>query len=212
MKSLFTLLLTMFFGLAAFATIQYPDKIIYKGKVYDLQDNPLESYFDKNPDKRPEFTSTALWHGYRATFELKDGQLYLKDIEILFIDTTVKDYDKRRWKSIIHEIFPDQIDAKMSWLTCILVMPYGEADFNNIDYKNYILLEIDKGDLKKEEHLKYKEYVKFKEKQFKAFKKTDEYEKVKAIFKDDYFDDDEELIDEFIKDDIFKYTPKILIK
>lgn len=36
------------------ATAQYPDKIIYNGKEYMLHSNPMEEYFEKNPEKKTE--------------------------------------------------------------------------------------------------------------------------------------------------------------
>src|SRR5690554_7604266 len=55
-------------------TAQYPDKIKFKGKEYNLNSNPLEPYFEKYPDKRPKggIMSTALWRGYVAHFEIID--------------------------------------------------------------------------------------------------------------------------------------------
>ena len=75
MKTILTFIVTLFLGINAFATAQYPDKIIYNGKEYDLHSNPLEEYFQKNPDKKPKATmiSTALWRGYVATFEIKNN-------------------------------------------------------------------------------------------------------------------------------------------
>lgn len=170
MKLLLTIVLCLFTGAAAFATAQYPDKIIYNGKEYRLHSNPLESYFEKNPGKRPSggLQSSALWRGYVATFEIRDNQLYVKDIEIEIRDTTTKEF-KAIWKSVLKEVFPDQKNIKVDWLTGLLVIPYGKlVNYVHMGYgstyENYILLEIDKGDLKKEMKFGYKEYEKFKEK------------------------------------------------
>lgn len=83
-RLLLTIIFTLFSGLKVFATAQFPDKINYNGKEYNLNSNPLEVYFEKNPNKRPksEVRSSALWRGYVATFEIIDNQLFLKDIEI----------------------------------------------------------------------------------------------------------------------------------
>jgi hypothetical protein len=210
MRTILTLILTLFLGLNVFATAQYPDKIIYNGKEYSLHSNPLETYFEKNPDKRPkgEIISTALWRGYVATFEVKDNQLFLKDIEIEYHDTTSKESYTYKWRSVIEEVFPDQEDIKIDWLIGLLVIPHGKLVNYVSTYKNYILLEIDKGDLKKEKHFKYKEYEKFKERQFQIFKQTDEYKKIKTDLQKDGSSD--EFIDSFLRSFVTQYTSKIL--
>jgi hypothetical protein len=209
------LLLTTIFGLTAFATAQYPDKIIYNKTEYKLHSNPLESYFDKNPDKRPKggLMSTALWRGYVATFEIRDNQLFLKDIEIQYRDTTNKDNYDYKWRSVLDAVFPDQKNIKIEWLTGLLVLPQGKV-VNYVymgygsTYQRYILLELDKGDLKKEKQFKSKEYEKFKEKQFQVFKQTDDYKKIKADLTKD--GSSEEFIDSFLRSFVTDYTTKIL--
>ncbi|SDL86291.1 hypothetical protein SAMN05421823_108307 [Catalinimonas alkaloidigena] len=215
MKTFLTLILTLFLVVNVFATAQYPDKIIYNGKEYSLHSNPLEMYFEKYPDKRPKdgAMSTALWRGYVATFEVKDSQLFLKDIEIQYHDTTSKESYPYKWCSVIKEVFPDQKDIKIDWLTGLLVIPHGKlVNYVHMGYgstyKNYILLEIDNGDLKKEKRFKYEEYEKFKERQFQVFKQTDEYKKIKADLQKDGSSD--EFIDSFLRSYVTEYTSKIL--
>jgi hypothetical protein len=215
MRKILIIILNLLIGLKVFATTQYPDKIIYNGKGYNLHSNPLEAYFEKNPDKRPQggIISTALWRGYVATFEIKDNQLYLKDIEIQYQDTTSKESYNYKWKSVINEVFPKQKEIKIDWLTGLLVIPHGKlVNYVHMGYgstyKNYILLEIDKGDLKKELNFKYKEYEKFKERQFQVFKQTEEYKKIKTDLQKDGSTD--EFIDSFLKSWVTEYTSKIL--
>lgn len=215
MKTILTLIFAFFLGLNVFATAQYPDKIIYNGKEYNLHSNPLELYFEKHPDKRPKggIMSTALWRGYIATFEVKDNQLFLQNIEIEYQDATSKESYNYKWKSVINEVFPDQKNIKIDWLTGLLVIPYGKlVNYVHMGYgstyKNYILLEIDKGELKKEKQFKYKEYENFKEMQFQAFKQTDEYKKIKADLQKDGNSD--EFIDSFLRNFVIQYTSKIM--
>jgi hypothetical protein len=215
MKSLLTFLLTIILGMTVFATAQYPDKIVYNGKEYRLYSNPLESYFDKNPDKRPKgrVGSSALWRGYVATFEVRSNQLFLNNIEIQYRDTNDKVSFNTKWRSVIDEVFPDRKDIKIDWLTGILVIPYGKlVNYVHMGYgstyKNYILLEIDKGDLKKKKHFNYKKYQKFKKRQFLAFKQTEEYKKIKTDMQKD--GSSEEYIDSFLCSFVTEYTSKIL--
>lgn len=214
MKPLLTLLLTLFICTNLFATAQAPDKIIYKGIVYSLYNYPLEDYFKKNPDKRPksEVMSTGLTRGYVATFEVRENQLFLKDIKIGYVDTTAIQSSRYKWQSVLNDVFPNQKDIKIDWLTGLLEIPHGEIlKYGITGYgknNNYILLEIFKGDLKKEKHLNYIEYEKFKERQFQAFKQTDEYLKIKYDFQNKGTSDKH--IDSHLRSFIIEYTSKIL--
>ncbi len=217
MRKTLTIILILFAELQAFATAQAPDKIIYNGKEYSLYSNPLEPYFEKFPDKRPksEIMSTALWRGYVATFEVRDNQLFLKDIEIQCHDTTSKESFSIKWRSVINDVFPDQNNIKIDWFTGILVIPYGElVNYVHMGYgstyENYILLEFEQGNLKQDLQMDYKKYEKFKERQFQAFKKTKEYKKIKSDLKKDGYS--VEFIDSFLKNYIIDYTSKILTK
>lgn len=217
MRIVFTLILTLSLVLDVFATTQVSDIIIYQGKKYGLHSNPMEPYFEKNPNKRPQdgIVTTALWRGYVATFEIIVNQLFLKDIEILYKDTTSKKASNTKWVSVLHQIFPSPQALKIDWLSELIVLPQGEP-LNNDEivhgstYTEYILLEIDKGYLKKEIKYSHKEYEEFKERQFQAFKKTDEYKKVKADFKK--IERSDENIDSLLRHYIIEYTSKILIQ
>jgi hypothetical protein len=227
---LFIIIFTFFLSSIVFGTEQRPDIIIYNGKNYVLGTYPLERYFEKYPDKCPkrEIKSTALWRGYIATFEIKDNQLYLKDIEIQVIDTTVEEKWKTKWESVKNEVFSKQELVKMDWFTGLLDLPDGEPlkDMRHIyftTYERYILLEFNNGILKKEIELEYKEYEEFKEKQFQAFKKTGEYKKIREkiiaenkkynkTYSDMPINYTDESIDYMIQSNIIEYSSKILVE
>jgi hypothetical protein len=215
MNLLITTVLSTFFCLTTFATAQYPDKIFFDVKEYSLHSNPLESYFEKNPDRRPKggVMSTALWRGYVATFEVRDSQLFVKDIQIQYWDTTNKKSHDTKWKSVMTEVFPDQKNVKVDWLSGLLVLPYGEiVNYVHMGYgstyEKYYILEISKGDYIKSKQFDYKDYESFKEKQFAAYKKTDEYKETKSKLKKDGSSD--EFIDNFLRSFVTQYTSKIL--
>lgn len=199
----------------AFGTAQAPDKIKYNDKDYSLFSNPLETYFKKYPDLRPKggWRSTALWRGYIASFEISSNILYLRDIEINVRDTASKERHGTKWISVLNDVFPDQKDIVVDWLTGLIVLPYGELlEYVHMGYastyEHYLLLEIDKGILIKEIHYTGEEYEEFKEKQFQAFKQTDEYREIKAeLLKDG---NTEEFIDDFLKIFVIEYSSKIL--
>jgi hypothetical protein len=201
----------------ALATAQFPDKIIYNGREYDLHTNPMEDYFKKFPDKKPKtgIVSSALWRGYVATFEVSDNQLFLKDIQI---EVRKKDSDKpfeTEWKSFLAEIVSGDKKMKIDWFSGILVLPVGKiVQYVHMGYastyENYILLEIAGGDFKRAREFNYREYAKFKERQYEAFRKTDEYRKIVEDLKKnkDYTD---EFIESFIKSWVISYSSKILV-
>ena len=82
-------------------------------------------------------------------------------------------------------------------------MGYGST------YENYTLLEFENGNFKKSRHFNHKEYDRFKEMQFQAFKKTEEYNKLVDKLKRD--GSSIEFIDSFLKDFVIEYTSKILV-
>jgi hypothetical protein len=218
LKSISILLALCFFASQAFATAQYPDKIIYNGKEYSLHSNPLEDYFVKFPDQKPKggLMSSALWRGYVATFEIADNSLFLKDIEIMVKkDESGKNFETG-WKSVLKEVVPEPKKLKIDWFTGILVLPFGElVNYVHMGYgstyENYILLEIAGGNFKKSREFNYKEYEKFKEKQFAAFKKTEEYKQLADDLKRRDPKTTDQFIDSFLKDFVINYSSKILV-
>src|SRR5690606_31008913 len=128
-------------------------------------------------------------------------------------DTTSKESYNYKWRSVINEVFPDLRSIKIYWLTGLLVIPHGKlVDYVHMGYgstyRNYMLLEIDQGNLMKEKRFEYKEYERFKERQFQAFKKTEGYKKIKADLRKD--GSTEEFIDSFLQNFVIEYTSKIL--
>jgi hypothetical protein len=219
MKIFLSFIFIAFLNTSAHSTAQLPDRIIFNGKEYMLHTNPLESYFETHPEKRPKggVHSTALWRGYLATFEIKDSQLYIKDIqiEITTLDTGDKKHYNITWKSVLNEVFPGQNIVKADWLTGLLVLPYGErVNYVHMGYgstyEKYILLEIDKGRFNKAKYLDLKEYEKFKDRQFKVFKQTEDYKKLKADLQKDGMSS--ELLDGFLRNFVIQYSSKILVE
>ena len=220
MKKL-TILVLIFISSYIFATAQYPDLLIYKGKKYKLHTNPLEKYFKEYPKQRPKdgLKTTASYRGYIAEFEINNKNLELRDLKI---ETSFQ-----KWKSIKKEFLinykktkklnkkksSNNKELKLDWFSGILIIPYGKR-LNYVHmgyastYENYILLEIQKGKLTKQKDLKVKEYELFKKVQFSKFKKTEEYKKVfSRISKKGK---KQKLIDNFLKIRILKYTNKFL--
>ena len=197
-------------------TAQYPDKLIYNGTEYDLNSNPLEPYFDKNPDNRPEMISTALWRGYVGHFEIIENELYLTDMTIPLGSYEDKDGEKKvRWVSIYRRYFPMQKKVKIDWFTGILILPNGELveyvhqGYGSL-YSEYYLLEIENGKFNESRKYDFKEFIEFKRRQLNEFRKTEEYQKLYAELKESSKNSDDEFIQEFIFDFVINYTSKFL--
>lgn len=159
----------------AWATAQYPDILIYKGEKYNLHTNPLEPFFEEHPDLRPAWTSTALWRGYVATFEIKDNQLVVKDVVI--------PNHERGDSSIFKVLFPNQEKVIVTWLTGILTLPIGDmVEYVHMGYgstySKYKLMYIQEGNLIQERDFTLDEYHQYRASQFAAFKETEQYAQV----------------------------------
>ena len=196
-------------------TAQYPDLIKFKGTEYSLNTNPLEPYFEKNPENRPQWPSTALYRGYIGHFEIIDSTLLLTDISQ---PRRVKDKDgKTIFKniSIKKSIFPEIDTMKIDWYSGILILPYGEIlkyvhSGYASEYSNYILLEIKNGKFKSDKNYTHNEFLRFKERQFNEFKKTENYKNQFEDIKKNFPESNKKFIEEFLKDHIINYTSEFL--
>jgi hypothetical protein len=214
MKPLLATIVSLLFYIAANSTAQLPDKIFFEGKEYELYSNPLESYFNSYPDKKPKshLISTGLWRGYIATFEIRDSQLFVIDIQLETWDSTDKKITGVKLKSVMAEVFPGQKAVKVDWLTGLLVLPYGElVGYVHMGYgstyEHYFLLEVNKGNYIKSKQFDNKDFEKFKDRQFAAFKKTPEYQETKPKLKRDNMPN--EFLDSFLRNFVTEYTSKI---
>ncbi|AWI07922.1 hypothetical protein CKA38_00405 [Ereboglobus luteus] len=194
-----------------------PDILIYKGEEYSLHINPLDEFFYKNPDvKLPKSStlviSSALWRGYLATFEIKNDYFFIKNVQTLTGDG--KGTAESRWKSVINDIFKETMSRRLDWFSGLLILPRGKVvDYVHLGYastfENYTLLEIDKGKCVKERHFSTEGYSKFKKKQFKAFKKTDEYNRLINKFNEQGVSKKRAIAN--IRNRVVYYSKKILV-
>lgn len=174
-----------------FATAQAPDKIIIENKEYDLLNNPLENYFEKNPEMNPIFGgkiemfekykkevtpipfSTSNYRGYIATFKIENQLLKLVDIKIQNIES-----DKGEYVSVYKELFGDK--NLILHYSGILIIPTGDfldsANFGySYLYSKYRLVTVNNDKILCEKEIGKDDYLKFKNKQFTEYKKTKQY-------------------------------------
>lgn len=167
-----------------FASEQSADLIIYEGKEYLIYDYLMETYFANNPNKKPKSNviSTGLRRGYEATYEIKENQLYLKDIIVWVSDTTEIGFNPRP-VSVLNQFFKDGETLKIDWVTRVLALPYGIRkgnkylflDYNQPCYSKYILFAFEKGRVTASKKVRQRAYLQFYKKQLDAFKKSEAY-------------------------------------
>ncbi|MEI8011861.1 MAG: hypothetical protein WCI27_05185 [Candidatus Omnitrophota bacterium] len=125
----------------AFATDQIPETLVYKGEKIELYDVPLDSLFS-DQHKKPDFYKltnagcSGEWRGYHGTWEVREGDLYLVDLQgpcSMSVDS----------KLLLNAIFSDvKLPVKAIWLT---------GSIHALQNNKMLELQFDKGKLIKEE-------------------------------------------------------------
>ncbi len=135
LKSLFVILA---FSSLCPATTQIRDRFIYDGNEYfgDYEEFPLEDYWsDENP--KPEclyMGSTACWRGYIATWEIRNGSLFLKSL----VKEAMPNEDETPIP--LTYVFPDANGpVPADWFSGVLECNGGET------YKGMLYISIHKG-------------------------------------------------------------------
>lgn len=130
-KVLLILLALLSMPISSMATPQVPDKLIYKGKMWSLFANPLESFY-KGGKSRPKFQiePRAGWsnnhRGYIATWEVKDSYLYLIEIDSWICEPP---FSGNCMKVDLKELFGEKYQngrVKADWFSGDLRMPEGK--------------------------------------------------------------------------------------
>ncbi len=190
MRRLAAVLLLVFIGLSSrvFATAQEGDILVLRGKQYFIFTNPLELYLDSHPGLLPKTNvwSSALWRGYVATWEIKEGRLLLTDVAMLQSVTKPGESElSTELRSVMQQVFPDQKAVIAEWFTGHIIVPTGKLrkyvhmGYASL-YSKYIILRVERGVVIREWMANAKDFIRFREAQFAAFKKTAEYRKVRA--------------------------------
>lgn len=173
------LFLFVFLSQPVHATPQIPDILSYDGKEYPIQTDFLYEYFMRFPERNPkndEESCSALWRGYRSTFEVSNGRIYLKDIvgNICFGTPA----------SQLKKVVPGGGRLFVDWVSDLVHAGYGENNedpygLESLDaYEKYSFFEVEKGQVLAVRHFDNKGYRRFKKRQFEAFRKRTEYEPI----------------------------------
>lgn len=189
----------------ALATAQAPDCLTYNGEKYDMFTNPLEYFFREFPKKRPgELSSTALWRGYIATFEIIQNELWVIDIETESF-SFFSDELKRR--SVIKKCLDGKSKMKVEGFSGLLTLPQGKMlDYVHMGYESlyerYKLIEIENGNYVAEFDLDSEQYKKYRDAQRAMYDDTDKYQKQLRLLNNEKLP--KEALNYFVK----TYAPK----
>jgi hypothetical protein len=175
-------------SIVLFATAQRGDNLRLDGKNYEIFTDPLEPYLEKNRDKLPKsnVTSTGLWRGYVATWEIKDHALLLVDVQILQSVSKPKEPGfSTELKSVMEQMFPGEKEVAARWFSGNIIVPDGKLkQYVHMGYastyEKYILLRVEKGAVTRQWKTDAEGFVRFRNAQFESFKKTEEYRKALA--------------------------------
>ena len=176
-KFVFVILFLLSSVVAALATPQIPDILVFKGKEYPIQSEFLRDYFKKFPERDPKHedgSCSALWRGYQAKFEVAKDRIYLKDVVINVCFGTPT--------SVLKKVVPSGETLYIDWISDLADSGYDKNSedpysLESLDaFEKYSFFEIDKGKILEVRHFDNKGYRLFKKKQFEAYKKTKEYD------------------------------------
>jgi len=161
-------------------TYQTRDFLYYNGQEYRLNQQLLKGYFEVYPERVPEreIVSTALRKGYLATFEIKDDQLFVRDIDRF----TVKPNEG----VLARQLFPNQ--NKYEWYSGLIrIDDYrGQADEEHPG-ATFEYLEFYKGDFVQKRTMDFEALQAFKARQFEYFKTTPDYDRACAAVQKRHF-------------------------
>lgn len=183
-------------------TKQIRDILLYNNDEYYLNEEYLENYFKEFQDQKPKIEScfTALWRGYIATFEIRDEQLFVKDIRMYS--------DPKLNLKILNDLFPN--NNKFEWFSGLIRIDAfrGEYDDEHPD-AIFKFLEILNGNLKNVWELNYEDFQAFKELQFEYFKGTESYNKLYSLWRNNNPKMPDSEIDKYISEGIIRNSKEL---
>jgi hypothetical protein len=175
----------LFFPSRVDATAQSSDILILDGKEHQLHTNPLKKYLEEHPNAlpRPDVTISSNWRGYIATWEIMGDRLFLRKIMVNLNDPNAKkDQIRIIPKDVLKQVFPQGAEVAASWYSGALVVPIGKMTrYVHMgyasSYESYELLNIQAGAITSRRKMSAKQFSKYRNDQFQAYKLTDEYAK-----------------------------------
>ena len=145
---------------------QLPDTIIIEKEKMGLYTNPLEQFWIRLNKKRPAFCPLdSCQRGYVATWEIKDKQLFLKDVDGNFVKRSLL-FGKRIVRYSIKMLFSKSASrrVKASWYSGKLRIPrgnmtaYDHQDYNS-RFEKEMIVTVDRGNVIKMVTLDYTQHM-----------------------------------------------------
>src|SRR6478752_5797833 len=141
---------------------QLPDLIILNGIQMDLYTNPLEEYWAMPKKKRPLFFKLiSCQRGYVATWEVKDKQLFLKELSGYFLKRFFL-FGRKKARYSIKQLFPKSKGRmiKAEWFSGKLRIPSGpmtmyEHSAYDSRFETEIIITVERGNILKTVSLDY---------------------------------------------------------
>lgn len=171
---------------AAWATVQMPDRLLCASDAFPLHTNPLETYFSQHPEAKPELppSQTNNQRGYIATFVVDEDKFLISDITVLeYVD------NRYRNRSILDDVFPEDISRHLTDYSGILTIPRGQLVANAEDdavdqtpknnhtpYTDYWLVRIEQGIVLESTVMPREKYLEYQAIQFAAYRETEAYQ------------------------------------
>jgi hypothetical protein len=128
-----------------------------------------------------QYQSSGNWRGYVATWEIADGQLLLRKVEVRERPVGNDDPDAE-WieRDIAPQLFPGTDPVVATWYSGALVVPRSElVSYVHMgygsDYEKYVVLTIRDGRVAARRDLTYAQFRDFRKARFAAWKKTPQY-------------------------------------
>lgn len=147
------LLLASMLLLASFtahATSQIPDTLFLEGNEHKLHSQPFGALLKSDPgleeslSKYPRGGCSASWLGFKATWEISDGSLYLTKL--------ISDPCSRDHTVVPLDVLPGYLDGRVlaRWFTGRLVVPQGAlVEYVHMGfeskYERYLVITVENG-------------------------------------------------------------------
>lgn len=200
------MLATLLVAGSAHATAQQPDVLIVDGKDEALYTNPLADWLALHPGALPksDVTSSGNWRGYVATWEVTNGKLLLRQVDVTVQQGTEKKMRsgvtqdrKGHWvettpvleeravfvrRNVLATLFPNQAEVVADWYTGTLIIPKGEmVNYVHMGYgstyERYTVIWVRQGAVARRLDLRADQFMELRKARFKAYQQTDEYKK-----------------------------------
>lgn len=107
-------------------TAQFPEKLKYKGRTYEMDSEPLACYLKSHYINIPnDLSISACWRGYIGRWKISHKKFYLVSLELYSLKYLDKDY--------LYKLFPDYAGKPYfcDWFT-------GEVHYHYGKLKKYV--------------------------------------------------------------------------